>query len=319
MVAAVETMAYTQERGTPWHGQGKARKGLATADEMLSDAGLNWIVEKMPVQVVGGPVVPGKFATVRTSDMTPLGIVGTRYSVVQNHDAFGFADNLVDSGEAKYETAGSLFGGRKVFLSMELEHLDISVPGDDSDVKMFLLVANSHDGTGAADAAITPVRTVCANTLNMALAGAKTRFKIRHSGDISRKILAARDALGITFKYAEKFSGVAAGLSLKQVTDQQVLDILRNAVFPVDMDDVEADDVPELASTLAYQNYLTSETVDGIRGTAWGALNGIGEFLDYGVTYRGRRNDANDTRTLAILRGSAVTKKTAALKALQSL
>ncbi len=315
MVAAVETLAYVADRGTPWHKQGTPVPGLMTAREALVASGLDWAVEKRSLAAVG---FPEKFGLYRSTDDKGLGIVGTRYRVIQNEDAFSFADNLVDSGEAKYETAGSLFEGRKVFLSMELNHLDLQFPGDDSDTKTFLLIANSHDGTGAADAAITMVRSVCANTVTAALSRAQRRFRIRHSGDISKKMLAARDALGITFKYVEKYQAAMTALALKQVTDQQVRDIV-NALWPV-ADDLPGDaDLSEHPATLALENYLTSPTMDSIRGTAWGAFNGIAEFLDYGVVYRGRTHGAADTRTLSLLKGSADAKKTEALKALQTV
>jgi hypothetical protein len=131
-------------------------------------------------------------------------------------------------------------------------------------------------------------------------------------------MLAARDALGVTFKYAEDFSKLAERLSLKKVVDEQVLDILRSAVYPIDAEAVSEDVLADHASTLAFENYLHSETVDKIRGTAWGALNGIGEFIDYGEgLYRGgKTNPAEQVRANSLLWGTGQAKKQAALKAL---
>lgn len=317
MVAAVETLAYVADRGTPWHGLGTPVEGLMTASEALVASGLDWDVEKQEVFVAGGRNIEGRFATVRSSDGAPLGIVGNRYQIIQNKDAFAFADNIVDSGEAKYETAGSLWGGKRVFLSMELNHLDIVVPGDDSDVKMYLMVTNSHDGSGAADAVITPVRSVCQNTVNAAIAAAKSKFRIRHTGNVDAKLLAARDALGISFKYAEEFKKLAERMALKAVTDQQVLDILRTAVFPIDDEAVSEEVLSDHASTLAFENYLTSDTLNAIRGTAWGAYNGIVEFIDYGATYRGgKSNPVEQVRANSLLWGVGAARKAVAQKAL---
>lgn len=317
MVAAVETLAYVADRGTPWHGLGTPVEGLMTAAEALDASGLDWSVEKRNIRVQGGEVIADKFATVRSTDGAPLGVVGNRYQIIQNKDAFGFADNLVDSGEAKYETAGSLWGGKRVFLSMELNHLDIVVPGDDSAVKMYLMVTNSHDGSGAADAVITPVRSVCQNTVNAAIAAAKSKFRIRHTGNIDAKLLAARDALGISFRYAEEFQKLASKLSAKSIVDEQVLEILRTAVFPIDDETASEERLAEHASQLAFENYLTSDTLTAIRGTAWGAYNGIVEFIDYGATYRGgKQNTVQDVRANSLLWGVGAGKKQAALKAL---
>lgn len=316
MVAAVETMAYVEDRGTPWHGLGTPVPGLMTAAEALVAAELDWDVEFDTVQSSTGRLFPNKRMTVRASDGAPLGIVGDRYQIIQNRDAFAFADNIVDSGEAKYETAGSLHGGKRVFLSMELGHLDINVKGDDSETKMYLMLTNSHDSATAAEGVITPVRVVCQNTLNVALAGAKASFKIRHTGNIDAKLLQAREALGVSFRYAEDFGRLADRLALKAVTDAQVLEILRTAVFPIDVDAASEERVAEHASTLAYENYMTSDNLDPIRGTAWGALNGIGEFIDYGMTYRGQTSSDEDVRANSLLWGTAQGKKQAALKAL---
>ncbi len=317
MVAAVETLAYVADRGTPWHGLGTPVDGLMTATEALEAGGLAWQVEKKNIRVVGGEVLADKFATVRSSDGAPLGVVGNRYQIIQNSDAFGFADNLVDDGQAKYETAGALWGGKRVFLSMELGHLDITVKGDDSDTKMFLLVTNSHDGSGAAEAVVTPVRTVCQNTLTLAIASAKSKFRIRHTGNIDAKMLAARDALGISFKYAEDFAKLADRMALKSVVDDQVLEILRSAVYPIDAEAVSEEVLADHPSTLAFENYLTSDTISAIRGNAWGAYNAIAEFIDYGATYRGgKSNPAQQVRANSLLWGVGAAKKAAAQKAL---
>jgi phage/plasmid-like protein (TIGR03299 family) len=319
MVAAVETMAYVQDRGTPWHGLGTPVPGLMTAAEAIEASGLDWDVAIRNNKIEGGEIYPDRWGTVRVSDGQPLGIVGRRYQVIQNRAAFAFADNLVDDGQAKYETAGSLWNGKRIFLSMELGHLDITVKGDDSDTKMYLMLTNSHDSATAAEGVITPVRTVCQNTLNLALASAKASFKIRHTGDITAKLLQAREALGISFKYAEDFGRLAQRLALKKVTDKQILEILRTAVFPIDEDAVSEERLAEHSSTLAFENYLHSDNLATVRGTAWGAINGIAEFIDYGVEYRGQNNSAEDVRTNSLLWGTGQDKKQRALKALTAL
>src|SRR4029079_7544837 len=132
------------------------------AAEALQLAGLDFAVEKAPLYAKVGKtsvLVPGKMATVRTDTNTPLGVVSPRYRVVQNADAFAFADAIVDSGGAHYETAAALFGGRQVFLSMELPN-DTHVAGDPSDYGLSLLVSNGHDGKNALRADVTVERVV---------------------------------------------------------------------------------------------------------------------------------------------------------------
>jgi len=98
-----------------------------------------------------------------------LGVVGERYHVLQNEDLFSFGDNILDGG-GRWETAGSLKGGRVVFGSLALERETVLDPNGVADVvKTYLLINTSHDGSIAIQASITPVRVVCANTLNVAL------------------------------------------------------------------------------------------------------------------------------------------------------
>lgn len=320
MVAAVETMAYG--RGIPWHALGtKTENPLSTAEEMLVAAGMDWEVRKTPMTTTfdGQFVqVPNTWANVRQSDGAVLGVVGDAYQILQNRAAFAFADNLVDSGAAKYETAGSLFGGRRVFLSMELPE-GISVPGDEGEVKPYILVTNSHDGSSPVIGAVVMVRVVCNNTLTAALAGAKRTFRVRHTGSLEGKIQAAREAMGITFTYVEQFSEIAGRLAMTKVTEKQIDKILR-AAFPIP----ETQDTPDRIEQSDFWKvrdlYRTTENLDPIRGTAWAVLQATGEYLDHVVDYHGRRFSDVDVRMDSIIYdGPAAARKQKVLDLLSPL
>lgn len=298
MVAGVETMAYG--RGVPWHSLGrKTPNPLNTALEMLEYAGLGWTVGKVSIQTVDGAIIPDRFATVRESDGAPLGIVGRPYAIVQNTEAFDWADALVDDGGMKYETAGSLFGGRRVFLSMELPE-GIEVPGDKGSVQVYILITNSHDGSSPLIAAVTPVRSVCSNTVALALRQATRTFRIRHTGSIEGKLQQARDALGITFTYREEFSRIAGRLALAKVTNRQVEAILREA-FPVPESQDKPERIDQSDFAKALDVYRTSENLDPIRGTGWGLLQAVGEYVDHVIPYRGRTFGPDDVRMDSLL------------------
>jgi phage/plasmid-like protein (TIGR03299 family) len=262
--------------------------------------------------------IDDKYATVRSSDGKPLGVVGKAYQPVQNDELDEWGDALVDSGEAAYETAGSLRGGRTVFYSMELNHLEINVGGDkvDEAIKTFLLLTNTHDGTKSLEAVITCVRVVCVNTLNMALAQAKASFRLRHVGVMGGKIAAAREALGISFRYANELKAVGDKLITQKIVDDQVWDILSKAVWPVDPEWSENRMDASLARG-AMELYKTSENLDNIRGTKWGVLQAVAEFADHEAVFKGRgSSNAADVRANSILWGQAQWRKELALKAL---
>lgn len=328
MPALVEKMAYVEDRGLPWwvgieRGEAVGVDRLQTAAEMVVASGLDWNVGVEQIALASKPdhISAEKFATVRDSDGAWLGTVGRNYRVIQNAEAFEFADTLVDDGQAKYETAGSLRGGRVVFMSMELNGLELTLDGEhpDGTVKTYLLLSNAHDGSRALEADITKVRVVCANTLNIAIHGARRRFKIRHSGSIEGKITAARDALGIAFTYDKAFAQAAQTLMSKRLVDEQVLEIFRNSVWPIDEGNVSEGRLETHPSTLAFEDYMKSENLDPIRGTAWGALNAVAEFVDHEVEYRGRFDTADDVRVNSILWGTAQSKKQAAFDALMKV
>lgn len=318
-VSDVDSGFYVGDRGLPWHVSLSRQLGVAelmadagrllTTAEAIELGGFDFHVDLLPITPAGSDIlIPNKFATVRSDTGAPLGVVGPAYKVFQNADVFGFADNLVDSGEAKWETAGVARGGSWTFISMELDHLEIEVPGDRGPVKTYLLLINSFDGSRKAEGHITQVRAVCKNTCKLAKGNALTSFAIRHSGTLEGKIEAARKALGISFKNVEFVKGITTTLARKQLVDSQVREIFEK-VWPIDEDASEA--IRDKAkATQAFLNYQTSDTLEGIRGTAWGALNAATELLDHEVIYKARtRGTAEDTRFDNLMFGDGADSK----------
>jgi phage/plasmid-like protein (TIGR03299 family) len=323
--SGVSSGFYVGDRGLPWHVTMSRRlntpalmaeaSGLLRAEEALSMAGLDFEVEKVPVGIVTGrdksrrkvwTEIPRTYATVRSDTGAVLGVVGEQYRPLQNADAFAFADLLVDSGEAKYETAGALYGGKWVFLSMEIPD-EIVVAGDPSDYRLFLVVSNGHDGKHPVEAFTTVERVVCRNTLKAGSRAAVTRWKIRHTVSMEGRVAAARSALGLSIKTAEAFTAQANALVMQRVVESQVEDILR-AAFPVS----DRDDTPARIDTTTFGKvrdlYFTSPTVEPIRGTAYGVLNAVTEYLDHFATYRGRVAGKDDVKADSLLWGGPAEK-----------
>ena len=198
MAANVETMFYTREK--PWHGLGTGIAEAPNSADALRLAGLDWKVVQEPVYTDAGKEIPGYKANVRDTDRRVLGVVTDRYRVVQNREAFAFTDALLGSG-VRYETAGALQEGRKVWLLARLPH-EYIISGER--ISPYLVFSNTHDGSGAVRVAVTPVRVVCNNTLNLALRTAKRGWSMIHTGDIRGKIQEAEDALFMQMKNINK-------------------------------------------------------------------------------------------------------------------
>jgi len=216
-----------------------------------------------------------------------LSVVGKRYKTVQNEELFAFADNVLDNDAAKWESAGSIKKGKVVFGSLDIPREIVLDPqGINDRTKLYLIVWTSHDGSVAVQAAITPVRVVCQNTLNLAMKGAKQSFKIRHTQTAEGRIVQARQALGLTFAYADAFQKEAEELFKQSITDKQFSDLIRN-LYPKPEADVKgALKKWENKVVLIDDLYHNSPTNNTIKGTAWGAFNALTERLDYYRTAR---------------------------------
>ena len=298
-------VAFASLREPAWHGLGTVFEEEVTTAEMLELAHLdNWNVGLSEIPIPDGFVSDKtNYFVTRDNPFTDgqkdiLGIVGERYNTLQNEDLFTFGDNLLDGG-GRWETAGSIKGGRVVFGALALERETVLDPNGVSDkVNTYLLVNTSHDGSVSIMASITPVRVVCANTLAMAIGSgvghwrnAKQSFKIRHTQTAEGKIQIAREALGLANAYMDEFDKMAQAMIETEITNDQFQDILR-AVYPMPEDDKKGAMKKWQNKIELIEDVYTGQFNGMIAGTAWGALNGITERLDW---YRSGRNGNNES------------------------
>lgn len=261
-------------RVLPWHGLGTVTPDAMKALEALQLGGLDWDVALHPLSVsIADELipVPDRFAVVRDKDSSVLGTVGQRYVPFQNREAFTFMDNLVDSGDAIYETAGSLRGGRVVFITAKIP-TDLKVADGDAH-DLYLVLRTSHDGSKAVSVSVTPIRVVCMNTLRIALASAKYNWSAPHVSTIGGKVAEARDTLKLSYSYADAFTEFANQLAMTKVTDD-AFDRLLQDVLP------QRPRTEEVIDSM--MDLFRSSPTNGYHGTAWGALNAVTEYLDHG-------------------------------------
>ncbi len=227
MAANVETMFYTREK--PWHGMGICVDEAPTSKEALRLAGLDWEVLQKDIYTKEGIPVVGYKANVRSTDQQVLGVVTDRYKVIQNQEAFAFTDALLGKG-VRYETAGALQGGKRVWLLARLPR-EYIIAGEC--ISPYLVFSNTHDGSGAVRVAITPIRVVCNNTLNLALETAKRSWSMVHTGDIKGKIQEATETLFMAEKYMENLGNEFERLRNINITDDMVQDEIE-LLLPID-------------------------------------------------------------------------------------
>jgi len=292
MPAEVETMFSARE--IPWHRIGNVTEGALTSSEAIVKAGLDWTVslrELATFQEDNTDVsnlidVPDHYATVRDTDNRVLGVVGNRYTPIQNLECFDFLDTVLDDSEAKYETAGSLYGGKIVWMLINLGK-DIVV-GNDKTIP-YLLLTNSHDGSTAIKGMTTPIRVVCANTLSLALKNNSTSFGFRHTNNVHSKIDQARKLLELNYKYVDTFQEEMERLIEQQVTKDSFYEILNSMVPTVELneDKTNASQVQnrEQARFKITQRFLNPEFSEHEK-SAWALLNAYSEYEQWHAPVR---------------------------------
>lgn len=284
MAANVETMFYTREK--PWHGLGTMVAESPTSAEALRLAGLDWNVAQEDVLTPYHEVIPGYKANVRDTDRKVLGVVTDRYKVVQNTEAFEFTDALLGEG-VRYETAGSLQEGRKVWLLAHLPH-EYIINGEK--ISPYLVFSNTHDGSGSVKVAITPIRVVCNNTLNLALATAQRSFSMVHTGDIKEKMKEAKDTLFMADGYMQELGKEFEELRRKKLSDADV-----NSYIEILLPMENADSVQQMRNVGKLREdmrkrYFDAPDLREVGKNAYRFINAVSDFATHAEPLRKTSN-----------------------------
>lgn len=285
MSAELETMMFVG-RERPWHGLGTMVEEAPDSREALIAAGLDWNVVQKPVFTQDGVKVPGYFANVRQQDGSILGVVTSRYKVVQNRDAFAFTDALLGDG-VRYETAGSLMGGRKTWILAKLPTRYI-IQGEQ--ILPYLVFSNTHDGSGAIKIAMTPIRVVCNNTLNLALDTADRSWSIHHTGDIAATLEDARETLFMAEDYMNELGKGFEDLSRKRLTDAAVDEFIKE-LLPIadDASETTEKNILRLRKDVATR-YFDAPDLQGLRKNGYRFINAVSDFATHAAPIRRTRN-----------------------------
>lgn len=282
------THSFVSNTEKAWHGLGQIVDKAMTAQEAIKLANLDYEVEKTTVHAKVGdeyPEFPDKFFTYRTDTNTPLGIVGGRYEIIQNRDAFGFFDSIIDSGEAIFETAGVLGRGERIFVTAKLPE-DMMVHGEPCN--KYIILTNSHDGSSSVIAGFTTIRVVCNNTLQAAMRDLTNKVSISHTAGAKERIEEAHKLMGIASKYMTEVNEVFNKMAKTTITDENlkkfIFDVMKPEYFK---DEAKIDE--ELSTRMTnlvtnIHNFALShhtQQTDATRGTVFGAYNSISGYYSY--------------------------------------
>jgi phage/plasmid-like protein (TIGR03299 family) len=232
--------------------------------------------------------------------------VGPGYQVIQNQELADFANALLKvEGGVKFESAGALFDGRIVWMLAAVPDKAFHVDGDNGDVMPYIVLRTGHDGLTAFTSAPTPVRVVCANTLNMAMAGAKSSFVIRHTVNALDRVEAARKALSLNLDYLDTLKTVSAELVKRPMTIKDVIAATAKLIPSMA-------ETPEKAVKSQAQRdsivalFQNSANLEGVPFSGYRFVQAVAQYADHDRVYRStKKGSADDARAAAILGGTS--------------
>ena len=284
MPANVETMFYVRE--APWHGLGTRVESALNSTEALEMSGLNWNVIQKPIMTTTGNLIPGYKANIRDTDNRVLGVVTDRYRVVQNSEAFAFTDALLGDG-VKYETAGSLQDGRKIWILAKLPDKYI-IEGEQIDP--YLVFSSSHDGSGSIKVAMTPIRVVCQNTLNLALGTARRSWSTIHIGDLAAKMDEAHNTLLLAEKYMGRLGMGFSRLSKIKLSDQKIMEYI-DLLLPMDEQptDIHRKNITRIREDMK-RRYFDAPDLRHVGKNAYRFINAVSDYATHAKPLRESAN-----------------------------
>lgn len=287
MAHLLQSMAYVGQ--TPWHDLGNQLPAKQPIEVWAKEAGMDWIIRETPVRfmadqagALGSIMTFGDQKVLYRSDTkAPLSVVSNRYQVVQPKEVLEFYRDLVEVSGYELETAGVLKAGRK-FWALARTGKESALKGTDV-VKGYILLATSCDGTLATTATPTTIRVVCNNTLSIALNGATSAVKVPHSTSFDAD--AVKRQLGIAVSGWDSFIYRMKTLAERKVKSHEALNFLLKVLC---QSDGHADASMGLTNERAlkkvqalYEGQGRGAELPAAKGTAWGLLNAVTEFVDH--------------------------------------
>lgn len=287
MAHLIEQMAYVG--ATPWHGLGSQLSPKQPLEVWQQEAGMSWQIQESPVHFMADAVghlgtihtFPEQKVLYRSDTKAALSVVSQRYQVVQPRDVLEFYRDLTERSGYELETAGVLKGGRKLWALARTGQSAV-LKGKDV-VNGYLLLATSCDGTLATTATPTTIRVVCNNTLTIAVNGASQAIKVPHSTRFNPR--AVKQQLGITVSQWDDFMYRMKTLAERKVKDHEAKDFLRCVLCEEQTGNPERTRLSNeraLNKVLSlYDGHGRGAELEAAKGTAWGLLNSVTEYIDH--------------------------------------
>lgn len=302
---AYNTSTAPEDRRVPWSVMGSPlNTSYGTATEALAANGLDYDVEVRHLysakhdaeglivdgSLLGAPSLRTIVRPMPDGSEKVLAASGTRFTPIQNRDAFAVNDYLAAEFAAPVTGAVDFRGGGATLLVNTLPaSIDLRLPGGGVErTSLYLLTKNAHDASAALTYALTSVRVACTNVLPAALRNAKRMWKISHTPNAQGRVGLATQAIIASLSYRDEFQAAAQAMLDTRMVDREFAKIVEG-MYPVSeakRETVAGRNALEIQASIKAL-YHSSTTLEGIRGTRWAGYNAITEFLDWERPVRG--------------------------------
>ena len=281
--------AYLEQDGLPWHGLGQPMPVGASIDEWRSKAGMDWRIQRSEVRFNTSRTeevlvkMPEQHVLFRSDNHEALGLVSKKYQVVQPSEVIEFFRDIAKAGGLELSAAGTIYGGKRFWATAKIGEAS---PTNISDkIGGYLLISTSADGSLATEVRRTTVRTVCSNTLAMAMADAHASVRVTHKSVFDPA--AVKEFMGLNEAAWAAFKHQVVRLANKPV--------LIEAAESITADILGGGD--KVHATAGYNKILDlfqgeakGSELDGVQGTAWGYINAVTEYADWFSRARSQEN-----------------------------
>lgn len=297
-----------------WHGLGQLMPIGATVEEWQKQAGMDYKVQRSVIRyaterdlkdATAFRTVDDKHVLFRSDTGAPLGVVSDGYKVVQPADVLEFFKEWAHAGGVTIESAGVLFGGKRYFATSKLSE-GISVDGSRDKVALYALFSTSADGSLASEVRIVTVRTVCNNTLRLALGSASAAYRVTHRSVF--QVDAAKDAIEAANEEFGAFMTTARTLANIKVDFERAEHLTTQLVMKANEETARASAGFTRIMGL-FNGAGKGSGLETSHDTAWGWLNAVTEYADHHSRTRSVEN-----RTASSLWGAGDAMKAKALE-----
>lgn len=285
---AVE-FAYLASDGTPWHGLGQALEDGTSIDAWREAAGMDWRIRRSQVRYAVDReaeqfiTLPEQHVLFRSDTNAPLGVVSNKYQVVQPGEVIEFFRDIAKAGGLELSAAGTIYGGKRFWATAKIGE---AAPASVADkIGGYILISTSADGSLATEVRRTTVRTVCKNTLQMAMADAKASIKVSHRSVFDPA--SVKEFMGLNTAAWDSFRHTVTRLANIEMLEEEAIEMTAQVFGGGE----------KVRETAGYKKVLSlfngagmGATLDGVMGTRWGFLNAVTEYADHHVRARTDEN-----------------------------